>query len=430
MTLGMRLLKIENIKVRYSTVAVTMFAILSFMHVNFVGRFMASELLALVGILTFGTLKTTHQTPYLSKIILGYVILLFGLIVSDIYNESLPIDYMRGWAMVIFGTISTLFLTIQFVKNPYAIYIFLTVSIVAAIFLNIDDTIIIKNIEENSNYFKTRYVPIFLPSIAILASLLWRSKQFFTVIFVFSCGSIFLAYDARSSGAALIISALILFIQAANFNIRPVKLIFSGIISGLILYGSYVYYVNQVLYHGAGGPNAQQLNLLDNPYNPVALLLVGRVETLVVMEAIKDKPLLGFGSWGKDKTGEYWEMLNFLKSTKNLENPLGVIPKHSVVLGSWMWGGIIGFIGILLIGLTMLRMFFITFRVNFFLSPIISIYFVESIWHFLFSPIGHIRTSYPFVIALLLTAVYVVRNIKKDSQHVIGLNITRKSLEF
>ena len=125
-------------------------------------------------------------------------------------------------------------------------------------------------------------------------------------------------------------------------------------------------------------------------------------------------------------------MVNKVKAflTKNLENPLGVIPKHSVVLGSWMWGGIIGFIGILLIGLTMLRMFFITFRVNFFLSPIISIYFVESIWHFLFSPIGHIRTSYPFVIALLLTAVYVVRNIKKDSQHVIGLNITRKSLEF
>ena len=420
MTLGMRLLKIENIKVRYSTVAVTMFAILSFMHVNFVGRFMASELLALVGILTFGTLKTTHQTPYLSKIILGYVILLFGLIVSDIYNESLPIDYMRGWAMVIFGTISTLFLTIQFVKNPYAIYIFLTVSIVAAIFLNIDDTIIIKNIEENSNSFKTRYVPIFFPFIAILASLLWRKKQLFTVMFVFSCGSIFLAYDARSSGMTLIIAALILAVQATNFNTRSVKLIVAGIISGLILYGSYVYYVNQVLYHGAGGSNAQQLNLLENPYNPITLLLVGRAEVLVIIEVIKDKPLLGFGSWGKDKTGEYWEMLNILKSSKNL-NPLGVIPKHSVLLASWMWGGIIGFIGILIVGLTMLRMFLITFKVNFFLSPIISIYFTESIWHFLFSPIGHIRTSFPFVIALLLTAVYIVNNIKKRQSKCHGV---------
>jgi hypothetical protein len=125
-------------------------------------------------------------------------------------------------------------------------------------------------------------------------------------------------------------------------------------------------------------------------------------------------------------------MVNKVKAflTKNLENPLGVIPKHSVVLGPWMWGGIIGFISILLVGLTMLHMFFVTFRVNFFLSPVISIYFSDSIWNFLFSPIGHIRTSYPFIISLLLTAAYVVCNIKKDSQHVIGLSITRKSLEF
>ena len=80
----MRLLKIENIKVRYSTVAVTMFAILSFMHVNFVGRFMASELLALVG--KEGVLDTIATVGFYST--LGFILNTFNTpLDNDIFNE-------------------------------------------------------------------------------------------------------------------------------------------------------------------------------------------------------------------------------------------------------------------------------------------------------------------------------------------------------
>ena len=104
----------------------------------------------------------------------------------------------------------------------------------------------------------------------------------------------------------------------------------------------------------------------------------------------------------------------FLLSPQSILDPLAIIPKHSVVFGSWLWGGLFGLLGALIIGWTMLSMFIKTFRVNFFLNPIITIYFVESVWHYFFSPIGHIRITFPFTIAILLTGTHII--LKSDKK--------------
>ena len=405
----MNQLQIENKQTKSSTIAVAMFGILNYVYIDFVGQLRGSELLALVTILIFGTLKIINQTAYLSNIMRGYTLLLLGLIVSDIYNQSQPIDFMKGWAMVIFGMLSTLFLTKQFIKNPKTIYIFLIFTFLASMVYNFSDTINLNKFSENTNFFKSKYKSTLLPTVALVTTFLWKSKKFFSIIFLLSCGFLFMKFDARSSGAGLIIAALILFMQTIKLNLQPKKIFYALILTCFLSYGFYFYYINLVLFHGFGGSNAQQLLLLENPYNPINLILKGRSEITVTIEAIKEKPLLGFGSWAKDKTGEYMRML-FVLFPQGAPNPSAIIPKHSVLLGSWLWGGLSGLLGALIIGWTMLSMFIKTFRVKFFLNPIITIYFVESFWHYFFSPIGHIRITFPFIIAILLTGIHIRDN--------------------
>jgi len=405
----MNQLQIENKQTKSSTIAVAMFGILNYIYIDFVGQLRGSELLALVTILIFGTLKTINQIAYLSNIMKGYILLLLGLIVSDIYNQSQPIDFMKGWAMVIFGMLSTLFLTTQFIKNPKTIYIFLIFTFLASMVYNFSDAINLNKLSENSNFFKSKYKTTILPAVALITTLFWKNKKFFSIIFLLSCGFLFMKFDARSSGTGLIIAALILFIQTKKFNLQPKNIFYTFVVICFLSYGFYFYYVNLVLFHGFGGSNAQQLLLLENPYNPINLIIQGRSEIIVTIEAIKEKPLLGFGSWAKDKTGEYMRML-FVLFPQGAPNPSAIIPKHSVLFGSWLWGGLSGVLGALIIGWTMLSMFIKTFRVNFLLNPIITIYFVESVWHYFFSPIGHIRITFPFIIAILLTGIHIIRN--------------------
>ena len=170
-------LQIENKQTKSSTIAVAMFGILNYIYIDFVGQLRGSELLALVTILIFGTLKIIYQTAYLSNIMWGYILLLLGLIVSDIYNQSLPIDFMKGWAMVIFGMLSTLFLTKQFIKNPKTIYIFLIFTFLASMVYNFSDTINLNKFSENTNFFKSKYKSTILPTVALVATFLWKSKK-------------------------------------------------------------------------------------------------------------------------------------------------------------------------------------------------------------------------------------------------------------
>ena len=153
----MNQLQIENKKIKFSTIAVAMFGILNYVYIDFIGQLKGSELLALVTVLIFSPFKTIYQTAYLPNIMRGYALLLLGLIVSDIYNQSLPVDFMKGWAMVIFGMLSVLFLTIQFIKHPNNIYILLIFTILASLVYNFNDIIDLNKFSENTNFFKSKY---------------------------------------------------------------------------------------------------------------------------------------------------------------------------------------------------------------------------------------------------------------------------------
>ena len=78
-----------------------------------------------------------------------------------------------------------------------------------------------------------------------------------------------------------------------------------------------------------------------------SLLLGGRPEIQVSLQAVKDSPIIGYGSWAKDS--KYVEMLFDLEvengvftSSELYDIGAGYIPTHSHLMGAWVWAGIFG----------------------------------------------------------------------------------------
>ena len=214
---------------------------------------------------------------------------------------------------------------------------------------------------------------------------------------------VFLAFDARSAAATLFLAAVVMFSVARGFRPKFTHLATFAILSAGIGYGVYSCYVYLVINADFGGLQAQQVAAANNPYNPFELLTLGRSDVAVGLAASFERPFLGYGSWAEDQTGEYKAMQSAITERFGYSGDgRNYIPAHSVLFGAWLWAGILGLVGMALVGLTMMRLFIRSLGVGSPFVPALCIYFLDAVWAFFFSPLAHIRNSFPFVIALLL----------------------------
>jgi hypothetical protein len=183
------------------------------------------------------------------------------------------------------------------------------------------------------------------------------------------------------------------------------------LLCGFLVLGQvgYVFYVDYSLQYNAYGHNAKQLKKLDNPYNPVSLLALGRSEWTVAPTAILDKPVFGHGSWALDRTGKY----NLLRALKTAEveryyyiaprvHGVPTIPTHSVLTTSWIWGGFIGFIGFCVLFVSVLKNMKTAFSDSSAYSTILCIVFTSFLWDVFFSPFQVTRLLFPYYIGVIL----------------------------
>lgn len=242
-----------------------------------------------------------------------------------------------------------------------------------------------------------------MPRLVTLCSLvyLWGCNKrlvvkFAPLLFVF-IGCIGLATGARSTGLGPFLAGTIAFVlqMKRKVNLNQIKKYL--VVGFCLLYAAYaLLYVPNVLNGNISGGNTDQLKTMENPYNPMGLLMIGRADSVVPFLAFLDKPLTGWGYFTPDPHGVYHKMvmdmhaydeitLNFLASTP--------IPGHSG------WGylscsyGILGFIICFLIVRKSFGCLFKSFVVHdkYLLYRIsVSIGFL---WNFLFSPLAHFKTS-------------------------------------
>lgn len=256
---------------------------------------------------------------------------------------------------------------------------------------------------EGANYLKFVVAP--MVSYFLLALFVWTRSRWFSLVFML-VGAFFLSLGARSQGAILFMAGLASLFFMLGVKINRARVVALTLCVAAVGCWGYKIYVDRVLSYEIDSGNVQQFRKVENPYNPWEVLLAGRTEAYVGWRAFMDKPLFGHGAWAEDVGWKYRVQMAVMKEKKLVRDneDLGIIPSHSVLIGTGTNNGIFAFCA-----MAALLSFFFSRGVRMLLSKdvylLVIIYFLlQLLWNALFSPISHMRNSFPMFFAFMLSS--------------------------
>lgn len=414
------------------------YAALSKFRISLVGQMGVNELLAGVLSLSYQAWITLFQyVPALKSVTVAYLMFLSSQIVSDLVNDSPFNNMARGWANILMAIILTNFLARLILRANQNIVYYLLGSVVSIlIFGNVSvDEIDIAEM----GFFKFRLVPALNALLMIGSCYILKSRPTagINIVILFVLYGLFnIALDSRSNGIIFLVVALLFHWRhlLPKITLKKIAPYAMGLL--LLCQGLYSVYVYQVLEGKIGGDHTQsQIKRVSDPYNPLNLLLTGRAEVYAGLVAALDHPIFGHGSWAIDRDGKYLLLVYQLHSEEEKfverlrdNDKLPIIPSHSVLIGSWMTSGIIGFGALVFLFSLFIRHGFGLIRSRYVVSspyfPIVLMFLINGCWTFLFSPLSHIRESLPIMIAFVLVLhqknSYYARKLAKSkvSKHI------------
>lgn len=404
---------------KYKMFAV-LYALSTRFYVELVGRLMLAELVALMFLPFFNIPTLIKKNRILRQVLSILLVLLLAQVVSDLVNVSSPADFLRGWAVIVFATLSLLYLVKVFSANINSVVFYLLALFVIRLLFG-DGEVDFSIVKDNSNYFKQRFVSFLNPGILVVGYYLFLKRRFrLTSVVLIIFGMICIYFDARSNGLISIVAGVLLYAKCLKVKFTGVRIVWLAIMVTVIAYSSYLLYANLVLYHGIGGGNARsQFARVTNPANPFELLYYGRPEIGVLVEASLDKPIFGHGSWGKDLTGKYTFLQAKISGNRYMLNH-GYINAHSIILGYQAYAGIAGMVSVLILFGLLFYCFFRVYQSNYIGAclPVLVFTSVNMLWDLFFSPVGHFRTTFPLFASLTIVmyANVITRN-KMDENH-------------
>ncbi|MEZ9902142.1 hypothetical protein AB4332_13785 [Vibrio breoganii] len=377
--------------------------------IKLIGEIALSDLLALACLVSINVRSLIVKVPFLYRITLLMLFLLFIQVVSDLYNQTEFINFVRGWAVYIFFFVNLFFLLFCIYNSKERLFLLIIYLMFSKLFFGNGD-LDFEIIAQDSNYFKVRFDGFITLFVLLISSYFCKINRYnLAVINLVIFAFWFIFMDARSSGLMLIMCAFLLYIKCFNvqFNWFKILLIFGSALP--VLYMLYIYYIELVLHHDFGGYNAQyQVRQMENIYNPFELIYYGRSEIAVLIQAGLDSILFGHGSWAEDPNHKYSIMKQAITGTNS--DYKDYIIAHSVILGLFAYSGIFGLVvGIilLLVVMTLSKSLFTTRYID--ASAPIYLYFsVNFLWVYLFSPLSALRVSIPIALAVLLSCHYLI----------------------
>ncbi|MCT4654321.1 MAG: hypothetical protein N4A65_00785 [Cohaesibacter sp.] len=387
-------------------------------------RLYVAEVIALIGVLFVVSRPRIAYHGFLVKIIFAYFLWVFAIIFSDLVNDVAVFDTIKALSTPMLGGISLIFLVCLISRDNKTILTFLIFTIIGKLLLGeagykdqISETgWSLEAVSQNTNYFKIYFAPFLTPIIILAGFYLYKISKFYLFLLYFISSLFYFYLDSRSLGLILALSSLYVIFISYKFDVRKLVLYFPLFFA--FLYFLYAGYVGYSLSFNEMGHNALQLQRLDNPYNPFALLMQGRSEWLIAVDAIWEKPIIGHGSWASDIDNKYtylralragadWSTINQILDRYQMN----VIPVHSVLMAAWIWCGLLGFIASVFILKPVVHMMIAIPAVKSPYIPVVVFYTLMIVWDFFFSPPQSIRLNFPHALAFLivLTAPYFKR---------------------
>lgn len=163
------------------------------------------------------------------------------------------------------------------------------------------------------------------------------------------------------------------------------------------------------------------------------ILLGGRHEVLVSLQAIADSPILGHGSWAEDR--KYIDLLMAMTRSEGQEIEASyfgaLIPTHSYLTGAWVEAGMLGGLFWIFIMFQLVKVLGNLFQIRDPMSPLVVFVCLTLMWDILFSPFGADRrvvVAYEIVLVVFVWEVLrataerakQIRRIRKAARHALG----------
>ncbi|HAM98939.1 MAG TPA: hypothetical protein DCQ26_10055 [Marinilabiliales bacterium] len=413
---------------KINNIEIFVYALLGGIYIRFIGTLSISEIWVLL-MSVFIPWRTLYKAyPFLSQVTGFYIVYLIIQIISELLLANEFKNVSRGLMVTIVSFLTFIYLFNKFRSNTFIIVVFFFGLLVRSIiFRNASsmagNVAYVSLVNFNEDVFKFRIAPILISFVLVVSYyLLKKELMLILMIVLLSVATIFFLFDSRSLGMILFASSIYIVFAKSMLKLKGsflIVLLFFLIIG----YTGYVIWTNGVLNRRIGGSHSYEQTIkMSNPYNPFELLLIGRGEFKVGLQALADKPILGHGAWKKDLTGKYFRIL--LSSSEKMDKELKrgiiefkikkgfVIPVHSVLIGAGVNNGIFAmllmFFILMFFILKGIKVFSIIYNSPF--SIIFFIQFVTLIWDSLFSPLPHFRLSMPISFAIIFTFYTILKN--------------------
>lgn len=356
------------------------------------------------------------------------VVWLLSQMVSDMLNNSLPRDYLRGWANIGMVGFRFAFFVVLIYMRPNAYLVYLgAVALIKIAQDAVSGQLIAFAMPE---YWDLVIAGWAMPVLVLFMFLTYSRRPLLSILAPIVYGMAAIVFDARSHGLIAVMAGLILLVVRYSpyiqqqFTFRQWMKLGGVMAVGLgALFLAYVTLGQQGL---LGAKAKRELRLAPNPYNPIDVISVARNEVFIAKEAIKDKPLFGHGSWPKNPKYEvlwqqkFGQFVGRRVQDRSERYGEGTIPAHSVIFQAWIWSGTFG----VLIWFVVIGQFFVLFR--FFslrrwnpYTPIIMLIMAYTAWHLFFSPYGYARGFWPPAMAFCLVLRHYIQMGEAQAAHVM-----------
>jgi O-antigen ligase len=321
-----------------------------------------------------------------------------GTQIADIYNGIPSYGRMKGTARVVFFILDFIGLAILINNKTRKMLVF-AMSLAALMFLSS---------MAYSSDFLLRWkfgLSHACAMMALLVSAHYYRRQKYGVCFAIALllAVLNLAYGARSQLVIHVISAVLILpifdsVQAQAGSARGTPNIFRVLIL-LVMAGGVAYAANAAIKYAAAkgifdeSTNSKFQTQSEGDYG---VLVGGRPETLVAIQAIRDSPILGHGSFAFGvKYLELKQDLQYEHGYSDSDEPedteFPIIPTHSHLTLAWVEGGILGGIFWIYIFILVLRALLRLTSLRPDLSPLYAYLLVNFLWDILYSPFGSVN---------------------------------------
>lgn len=268
----------------------------------------------------------------------------------------------------------------------------------------------------DSTYMKFVLAPFLIDIVLIVA--LQLGKKIGSQLFLF-LGVYLIVCGARSSGMVCALTGFITMVTSYGININLRTLIKPVIVILIICYGGYCLYINRVLAGDITAGNNEQIHKIENPYNPMYLLMAGRAEVFVGWIAFTDNPITGWGAWKKDsELGNKYHKLQSTLGEDKIERKefnadiakYDAIPCHSVIFSYACNNGCFALILVCAILFSCLKYGIKVIGRNDEHDLLLVYLIVFLCWNMIFSPQSHFRQTLPLSMAFMVACYWQNRN--------------------